>query len=65
VWVSRSRTVISRAGKVVEYWRGVPSDQTRRSAKAGRNRLTGSSSWKRPSSYRDMSATEVTGLVIE
>ena len=65
VWVSRSRTVMSRSAVTVRNDSGVPSSHTRRSPSSGRNRETGSSSWNRPSSYSVISATLVIGLVIE
>ena len=43
----------------------LPPVNTRMLRNAGRNRVIGSSSWNRPSSYSIMIATEVSGLVIE
>ena len=65
MWVSRSRTVISRSGNVVRYFAGLPSAHTRRSANDGMNFDTGSFSWNAPSSYSVMSATLTIGFVIE
>jgi hypothetical protein len=42
-----------------------PATYTRVSANSGSHREIGSLSWKAPSSYSIIAATEVTGLVIE
>ncbi len=57
--------VIGRAAGTVSSLPRCPPAATRMVVKHGRKRLTGSSSWKRPSSYSIMTATLVSGLVME
>ncbi len=57
--------MIGRAAGTVSILPRCPPAATRMSVKHGRKRLTGSSSWNRPSSYSIMTATLVSGLVME
>ena len=65
MWVSRCHTRIGSICGAVTGLAADPATYTRVSANSGSQVLIGSVSWKAPSSYSDIAATEVIGLVIE